>query len=727
MKKSNLSLNKHVARKDIFEGLSIFTTLVIIATSITLFLYTFGTTYKVGDTLVCELSESLRTPYSIPCYDFSLSEVESYTLLALAGTVTSLLQFSFAQRKDYCLALFSHGVKRKSVFLNRLIVPVICFVAVITACMVGALFININRFGSSPKLFLLFFEEYLSLLAVFLFSFTAGVFGSLFTGKRIEAIAGSLSLGLLPLAIGFLVIAVPQNFLYGYDLYSNKLIDVIGKIEPTRLLISNLDFGSWYEFYLVGEKINNLSVLGLVFDVFWIIVSVATLIFLRRYFAKSYKVEEIGSKGKSKFMVYVTSLTLPLGLAAYFTAYAGTYHVVSPLKKLLVFTVIGTVIAMLSALACNIIIHFSFKKLKTGLLGAATVFGAVAVATVISLTGVFGTYHTPPATEDIAEIRLTIPFDEFITDSSDYVCFEEQVANGGYGTIFATDKNDIKKICNVQKSIAKSGPGTVAGVFEVRYTLKDGTQTTRTFSYIDEERLPDLFSLWDLSAVKEYYKNLLLPEENENKDEFTHDACDYNESGADMSIISKHGVETSVLEKISEADYLALRKAIYKDISATSGENWFKPEKPQIGTLTLLTFVDENYKSGCHFYISGDMVNTVDVLKDIGLYEYFEKTKEIKKVSTISVKDWLDFTLYEYPETHSPYFTYASSLSTVEFFSYHPVFEDPPPVKEIKSSDEAKRLLDSAYNTYCVHNDGDLVFVEFADDTTISYVIPNKK
>lgn len=726
MKKSNRYLNKHVARKDVFEGFSIFTALVIIATSITLFLYTFGTTYKVGDTFVCELSESLRTPHSIPCYDFSLCEVESYTLLALAGAVTALLQFSFAQRKDYCLALFSHGVKRKSVFLNRLIVPIICFVAVITACMAGALFINIERFGSSPKLLLLFFEEYLSLLAVFIFSFTAGVFGSLLTGKRIEAVAGTLSLGLLPLAIGFLAIAVPQNFLYGYDLYNNKLIDVIGKIEPTRLLISNLDFGSWYEFYLVGEKINNLSVLGLVFAVFWITVSVATLIFLRRYFAKSYKVEEIGAKGKNKFMVFITSLTLPLGLAAYFTAYARTYHVVSPVKKLLIFTIIGTVIAMLSALACNIIIHLSFKKLKTGIFAAVTVLCAVAVATVISLTGVFGTYHTPPATEDISEIHLTIPFDEFITDSSDYVCFEEQVANGGYETIFATDKNDINKICDVQKSIAKSGPGTVAGVFEVKYTLKDGTQTTRTFSYIDEERLPDLFSLWDLSAVKEYYKNLLLPEENETKDEFTHDTCDYNESGADMSIISKCGVETNVLDKISEADYLALRKAIYKDISETSGEKWFKPEKPQIGTLTLLTFVDENYKSGCHFYISGDMENTVGVLKDIGLYEYFEKTKEIKTASTISVKDWLNFNLHEYPETHSPYFTYASSLSTVEFLAYLPSFKNPPPVKEIKNSDEAKRLLDSAYSTYCVHNDGDLVFVKFADDTTIAYVIPNK-
>ena len=99
MKKSNLSLNKLVARKDVFEGLSIFTALVIIATSITLFIYTFGTTYKVGDTLVCQLSESLRIEYVYPSYNFSVSEAESYTLLALAGAVTSLLQFSFAQKK----------------------------------------------------------------------------------------------------------------------------------------------------------------------------------------------------------------------------------------------------------------------------------------------------------------------------------------------------------------------------------------------------------------------------------------------------------------------------------------------------------------------------------------------------------------------------------------------------------------------------------------------------
>ena len=727
MKKSNLSLNKLVARKDVFEGLSIFTALVIIATSITLFLYTFGTTYKVGDTLVCQLSESLRIEYVYPSYNFSVSEAESYTLLALAGAVTSLLQFSFAQRKDYCLALFSHAVKRKTVFLNRINIPIACFFTTITACMVGALAININKFGLSQKLILLFFEEYLSLLAVFIFSFTAGVFGSLLTGKRIEAIAGTLSLGLLPLAVGFLTVAVPTNFLYGYtpNYYTESFEYTIGKADPTRILLSQLGYGDWHEQYLVDAEIGCLPVFGVIFAVFWISVSVATLIFLRRYFAKSFKVEEIGAKGKNKFMVFVTSLTLPLGLAAYFTAYARTYHVVSPVKKLLIFTIIGTGIAMLSALGCNIIIHFSFKKLKTGLLAAVMVLCAVAVATVISLTGVFGTYYTPPATEDIEEVYLTIPFNEFLNDP-DGSLFENQVASQWLNGIPVTDPKDIQTICDMQKTIAKSGPGTVAGAFEVRYTLKNGNTKYRSFNYLDEKCLDKLFSLWELNTVKEYYKTLLLPEENSSKDEYTHDVCEYTDAGANLTIISKHGVENAVLEKITEADYLTLRKAIYKDICETSGEKWFKPEKSQLGTLSFLIYIDEDYSSGCHFYISGDMKNTIKVLKDTGLYEYFEKGKEIKEIFTISTEDWFEYSLNNYPETHSPYFTYASSLSTASFFDYQPEYKDPPPIKEIKGSDEIKKVFDSCYNAYCVHNDGDLVFVKFADDTTIAYVIPNK-
>ena len=313
--------------------------------------------------------------------------------------------------------------------------------------------------------------------------------------------------------------------------------------------------------------------------------------------------------------------------------------------------------------------------------------------------------------------------------------------------IVVTDKEDIETVLNLQKTVAESKGNATTSCFHLTYTLKDGSTITRNYTYPDEESTNELLKLWDTKAAKEMYKNFFFPKFNgvENLD-FTpvsmvlhHEnpyIMDYNDKDAYMHITTRDLESQSVLDEITEAEFIKLKKAIYKDICNLSSSEWFYPEEEQLGAITFsyASYQRFSYEShGAKFYITPNMTNTIKALKDMGLYEHFDCKKEIKQVLVADIKEyiyWENSTLATNKKdafVHQSYFTYMDNGWSHVCFDSYDNGEYMPPVREVTDKMQIKSFTETGYIAYNVFNNGKIVFVKYSDDTLSSYVIPYEK
>ena len=741
MKKSKQSLNKTISRKDLINSFSAISILLIFGYFVLMFLFILqpeqdyingGITYSLYDWL---------TTVSMKSYRFSFTP-ELVTLITVAvGLIIGITQFEFLHRKNYCSTLLSFGVNRKNLFRNRLVLPLVALVIGLIIPKLIALKFNVEVYGFSGELFSCFILDVLTVIQPLFVSYTCAVTASMFTGRTVEAIAGTLSIVLLPSTISILINEIFTYFLYGYGNYTTTLTAKLSNFEPFNIL-------TYLFAYDTFDNMVSTNKSKLLVTVLWILVSIVIMYLLMRHFKNNFKAENAGFKGINKVMVYITSFTLPVAVAEFTLEYIYSYCYPVVTASTAVFaTIIAMALGIVSAMLCNFIIHFTFKKVIVALLSGGTLCALILAFVLLGTTSIFGAYNKAPDINDIKSIDILTPYSDFFPNLDYRTDFSDRYVHLSGTTLHITEKEDIETVLEIHEAASKKEEKVTASTMTVSYQLKDGAEIVRNYQYLGADATQTMAKLWDTTAAKEMYKKFLFPKlyvEESEKSSIGYyyenpELADYNEEGAYLYITAKDGTKSSVLNEITEAEFIKLKNAIYDDICSLSSGEWFTPEESQIGTLSFNYTEALGYNEHIYFdvYLNKNMTNTFKVLKEIDIYKYLETKKEIKRVLVTDITEYVQWNNYDFSKIlknetyiHCPYFTqYYSEVNSKNcFFGYDDpnnfAPRPPVPVEEITNKLEIKSLIEKSYLAYNVGNNGKLVFIEHTDGTYITYVIP---
>lgn len=748
MKKSNQSLNKAIARKDLINSISVLSAVLIIVFGILIFLSVLSPEQdKIAGKTTYFIEQYLHASDEPSMYHFCCEHENVFLFTTIGGLALGVSQFEFLHRRKYASILFSFGIKRETLLLNRLIIPLVLALFCIILPYAISLKLNIEVFGFRADMFPWFFFELIRVIRVFFCAYTISVIACIFTGRTIEAIAGSVSIAALPTVLFSLFDILFNLVLFGYSgTFYSQTADVLAMADP--IFFSSLMFSRGYETsYPVSTPLDSNAIIQAVFSIAWIILSIVAITLITRYFSKSYKPESTGFKGINKYMVMLISFTAPLFIATFIMDYLEGYFSPTISGSIKALTICASLaVGFVASLICGFIVHFTFKKIKSSVIGGLAVVMTICIGIVLGATGLFGAYHNTPKAEEIEKIEVEAPFQEFFPDiNENFSDFTQQYLYDKDTALVISEKEDIETILNLHKIVSESTGNAVTSCFTLTYILKDGSTITRNYAYPDEESSKVLLKLWDTKAAKELYKNFFFPKTDsaENLDYaikvLRHEnpyIMDYNDEDAYINITTRDLETKSVLGEITEAEFDKLKKAIYKDICNLSSSEWFTPEEEQLGAITFsyASYQRFSYEShGAKFYITPNMTNTVKALKELDLYRHFECKKEIQKVLVADIKEyvsWENSTLANNKKdaiVHEPHFTYMDNGWSHVCIDSYDNGDYMPPVKEITDKMQIKSLTEKGYIAYNIFNNGKIIFVKYSDDTYSSYVIPYEK
>ena len=217
MKKSNQSLNKTIARKDLINSISVISAILIVIFGILMFLMVLNPEQdKMAGKTTYFIEQYLHSS-DVPSMYIFCGEHENVFLFAIIGGLAlGISQFEFLHRRKYASTLLGFGIKRNKLFLNRLIIPLALALICIILPYAIALKLNIEVFGFKADMFSWFFFEIIRVIRVFLACYTISIVACIFTGRTIEAIAGAASIAFLPLATATLTDIAFDLSLFGY-------------------------------------------------------------------------------------------------------------------------------------------------------------------------------------------------------------------------------------------------------------------------------------------------------------------------------------------------------------------------------------------------------------------------------------------------------------------------------------------------------------------------------
>lgn len=740
MKKSRKSLNNLTGKKDFLNGFSTFTICAIGIYGIVLLFTCLGPYFEKNNIPALQLaSELARHEFN---YLFSLTEVEIIPML-IAPIAVALVQFRYIHQKEYCYTLLSFGIKRKRIYINRMLFPLIALLFITVSIKGIALWKNIAVLGFSKEIFTAWCIHVLIYLQIILVNYGITILSCHLCGRTIEAAFASLSFIFLPLTLGSFINEIFYFSLFGYSTgYNSFGEDVISKtlhlINPfpyTNAVVSASEY-----VLSPNPSLRNQIISSAIWSVFAILVLVLT----KKYFEKKYKPEISEFKGVNTTVVYLISLTAPIYLSCFVVDYIRGYYYPYIDTKIQVITVIASLVGgILASILCNFLIHFTFKRIKVALAAGATIGAIAGILLLIGFTGVFGTYNKLPDVKEVTSVQVYAPFTVYYLDG------DLAALNSEYGDSFTlpemSTEKDIRIVQDIHETILQHREQELTGEFYVVYYLDDGSTYTRIYQNISEEALEKCLMLWETDAVKEDIKNILLPEEDEDRCYYYSKTnnetvtTEINFENSSLNIESKQGVITEAIEMITEEQFRELRVTLYKDLCNISSENWYRPTETAIGTLRMNIGSTDMVEGDQMLYtnyscfttpIYESMTNTVTLLKNWGLYEYLNTPQpQIKSVHIADFRDLLQANL-DYIRMNN-----SNRLNAAYYCNnfVNPQYADAIgfEVEELTDMSLAKKYITEGYNYYLIGNNDALyvmVTYETADgeERHVGYLIPER-
>ena len=624
------------------------------------------------------------------------------TIILISGFVVALSQFRFLHKKSKCISMFSLGESRKRLFDKKVWFPLFSMV-VITLLYYSAILasnIEIGRFNS--MLIDEFFANVFCSLMLLVFGYTVGVLSCLFTGKFSEAVVFGVSASALPVSVFLFIDAVMCTFLRGYGPSNywfsnytqnegNPLTTILSVLDP--LYILNTGNISLYDNVEMSDyEWMYTPVYHIIKSIVFIVVCVVGIMLLKHYFSKKYKVENCDKQAKNKIVAVICSTTLALlvcdcaALCFDNIIDQNTVFHVKTLTLMICFFVLLVIISAVVAVIINLSLYRTKKMIKFALGSVSVIAAFNAILLIITFLGGFGFTQYTPETDKIKSVMINDDIGVLPHVYSDYL---EDVELDGIISISFKNKEDIEKIKEIHKFIAKDKNADTTDTFSIIYELENGEFIYRSYPFLSNEACQKISTLFETETIRDFYKTILnqsseMNSKNSDKEWFgwekeikfnnnwdyvanlseyypvydEHDyEIDYNtlESIAcadSLVVFSKDNIETHITnQQVSEETIERLKKALYKDFKNMSVEEYFNPEK-QFGVISFAThsilrdfYVEylgnedeptheqllQRYGDYLHkFSVTSDMVNTIKALKDAGLYKYLEEKKEIQ-------------------------------------------------------------------------------------------------
>lgn len=680
-------------------------------------------------------------------------------LAALFGAVIGIILFRFLASKRAMTVYYGIGVKRTTFFrtvylagAKGLFLSVAVPLLLNCAC-------NIQMLGNTEILWSTTAYYFLILFGMNLLGYTVAALCAGGSGTIVESAVntvGILSLPfLLPEALGVLsrrflqgsTAGLPMEALTTAEPYDNlgEIKEGILHIIPDKFnpfVTAQKAFADNYNHLIKGDNpqyVWNMD--GAVFAVIFITVLVAVLAVCAVHVFKSRKAENCGIPGANK-----TLNTFGISVLAFYV-YSIAAAVV-PLKSAFLSALIGLALFFVIFMVFNIFTEHGFIKGLRNWKQSFVPLGATSVLLIVFVTGMFGYSSYIPKERDIVSARVTTV--STADDRTDITVTGTREARyiGSYSMQPSTyrrhakytpencsfyDKTEISKVIYLNKMPAEDkGYTTVYNPFypigsrdiAISYTLKDGSTVTRYFRNCGDKAFDTLC----LMQNNKFYKDEVL----ETFRKFLIEG----EENTGFSVCSRFRTNETYPE-LTEEESKALYNAIEKDIKARTAEERFFPKEATLGFIGADSYVTdgvvdklgnvtEKTRHNCLPItpLTSDMVNTIEVLRELGLSYVFEGIPEVKELFVVDEEN------NKRREKYSPFITPTMDFSTDHSEFTRMITEDViDESKTLNIKDEAKikELLSVAEPYYPTTRGGYLAACVIPNVGDYIMVIPEER
>ncbi len=612
------------------------------------------------------------------------------------GIIFAVFSFMFIMKKRKVNFYYSIPIDRATMFKNRMIAPLVLMVSVLFVTLAADVAINLHYFTDSALIIktalAVFAESIVYMFSAFIIVSIAFIVS--YTG--IEALFFGAGLIWLPTIVVVSLDNVLQTFLYGYARIStiesiiwgnNSGILCNDSLLSSTAVINPLLFGKSISGSYLGHNIYNFAnqsstnyngdkinasypdINYIIPIIVWTVLCIAFVFIAKHLFLKR-KAENAGIHFSNKIASVIFAFEVSLASST-LLVYSLTEDdtVKSNILSILI-------LAVIFILVFYICISIAKRSLKISKNIGITALSGVACAVIfcgILVAGGFGYSNYIPDPDDIELAAIT-------SDSIDFAHNEDRAMdeNSAFSLDYSKkcllgvfeDKDDLNSFTEVVKGLVKKTDNMIESESTVVYKLKNGRTISRAYTQFDEEAAYKILSLTDTKAYKDELEYILTSDvkskeksrlasnmEKLNIDEtalindmyyYTEGDPYYNDDAQLKEYVSISSVYIDFFNINKEAvkikNTMELRKAILKDLKASSYDSRFKSSEKE---LCRVHFVPEEFApeyAGNIAYYDYDPVgdSTVNSLV-YRIYPSMKNTVEYLKKNGVSLdNDYFD-------------------------------------------------------------------------------------
>lgn len=400
----------------------------------------------------------------------------------------------------------------------------------------------------------------------------------------------------------------PKAFSYG-DVCLNMSVTPIGKLlgHIDLLMLNNDEFiSSGVVAAMTGEEIKKWSAPSFSPYILWTVLIVLFFAF-GLFMFKRRKAEICGFPGRSNVLNFILSMIVSFSAASFALYFAAD----DGYKTVKIWMVIAgaVVLSYIIFLLIDVLIHLNFKALKKDWKIGFIHVGLMAAFMLSLYSGFFGYSSRLPDIQDIESATVSAPSAIMGSyklgknlNSNYYGNYEEYSENLNYYYLWDNtnslienfkSKEDIAAVRELHKALIKAGnvrgQNSSADYSErvttqnviIKYKLKNGRELIRTYEYVPLNIYTKLYTIEDTENWNNKIKNELLNIDAE----------------AVIPIIFSAQMDTKTV--VSEEETKGLARAIYNDIVALSTDKFLSSNAKYLGAVALYdcSSAEDNYES----------------------------------------------------------------------------------------------------------------------------------
>lgn len=701
--------------------------------------------------------------------------------IAVIGVLTAVTTFNFITSKKMVNVYYSLGITRTNLFCGKYFSGLLLIFIAVSVPMIVLFFGNVATVGFSLSLLkaVMFYFFKFFLTAASSYTITAAIFAMV--GTTFETAIFSLIILFLPDILLYCIQMLMDVFLFGnpyghsfvsvneYTYISNgteaSLTDRFSFLSPVFWGKSQIiEFGSMAK-NSEKELVPTISP-DFKYVLIWVVICVA-IFFLVIWMFNRRKAEICGFIGTNRYLNSAVSLTTGFSV----------YCIVSTFVDTMVLRIVlGIVAFSVVHLLLEIIVLRDMKKFVRGLY-KLPIGILVSVGVMFSFyTGFFGFTAKIPDTGEIESVAVTSvgKTNEYGLFGEDYSYFSFNELgyyffNGRMVGGFKTEK-DIKAVVEANQSIVDSDESERIYPLRIQfvYTLKNGKTFKRNYEGISAESYKKLLYLEDSDCYTEhlvdYFKGEISTLDKVNSTDDVLSESQKNLRNASSVVFTGKYCNSQFEFSLNNTTRKKLLDAIYKDLLDRTVDEKYYPAECPIGYMYFNGAIDSDYDNGnddtsaivyegafsaryddimsinvynslFSTFITTDMTNTINVLKDLGLYDKLVASPTFVSATVFDAQTVFDSTIAE--ETYilngsTRYFVskYSSAKPTNgQDWEYYDCQLNKLQATPITDKKVIEQLLACSYTAYEQDNidTGDFVVFKTAEGDELLCFIPEGK